>query len=453
MFNRFDYRFLLFAFFLFFLSWVSILSLGPNNNASVLAAFSLVIVIFMFYFRDINFFWYIFYFSFSHFFVVVSNVYIETGIYISEQFTVSYATGSTLRAVTYTMLFLLSAFFAFGCFRRDSVNPSDYMNYRAFRKSVFLVYFFLFSILILFGFLGGVPILDGITRFDYWRDHPFPWLRTVHILFNQTAFFLGILYFSENFKNRKHVGGLLALMFLVNFFYGDKFSLSFNSLIAFFVGYFTFRGSDFRGFRKYLLPFLYGVLVIFFFYFLIRWVYINIDLVSESAVGGYILDRAFGLQGHTWWGVDKIVSSNGFNPNLGNLFKSHDASDPGGLYLLMYAISPAFAVDFYLENGISFTMGGWAMPIYSLGYFYAVFYVMFAGVFVGLTLVYIYKKSRQYQFFRLFVALRLLWLQVLSFNMGNAYLLFEFTSFLYISLILVDVIVLKGRSFAFFRFI
>lgn len=390
---------------------------------------------------------------------VISNAYLERGVYISEQYRHSYTTGSTLGLVTYTLIFMAVAIAVF-----SALAPGWKLRAYLVRwKPTFNKYIMagLFGLILLVVVVSGVslalfgsPLTTEVTRFEYWKSHPFPYLWRLFMQFAQVAFLLGVIHAFSQKKSYRAASILALLVFLlINILHGDKFSSNFWCLVSYAVGYFTVRAllDAKRPPVLKLMPYAMSAVVVF--YALISWSYQNIDKVGSDAVAQYMFDRAFALQGHTWWGIDELMKSGQKAVGLESLFHVHSAVDPGGLYLLMFAIAPPRSVEFYLEQGITFTMGGPAIAVYTLGYFLAGVYQIVAGIMVGACLAYLLTKIARKQLFLALVALKINWVMNLSFNMGNPYLFFSATFALYLAIVGIDVLIRRGHLVSWMLFI
>ena len=429
--------------------WFLLLILGPN----IFIGFASILLFVWFgYFlwkKDNISFLLIFFLYISYFAAIVSSGYLETGAYISEQYRSSYATGATLRLVGYVMLMLSVTYLviinnkaSFNVLYKIKQNRYVLSDYFIFGITLIIV-----GILVVSIFKFGLPITKGVQRFDYWVSHPYPIIKTFLTQLTQLSFILGAMHAHSN-KIRKRRIILLSFLFfiLLNVLYGDKFSSNFLCIVNYAISYFVINlfmnGKKVNVSRIMLL----GSGAIIVFYFMIFWSYTNLHHIEESQVNKYIFDRAFSLQGHTWWGVDNLVLNDKNNVPSSELIRKHEMENPGGLYILMYAISPAESVDVYLDKGVTYTMGGIAIAIYTLGYYGAIGYVILAGIMIGLVLLYIYKKIILQQYIRAWFGIKLSWLMTLAFAMGNVYLLVGLSAFIYLMSILFDIFIFNEKN-------
>jgi hypothetical protein len=385
---------------------------------------------------------------YGYFTAVVSNVYIEQGAYISEQYRFSFPTGSTFRLTLFAGLFLASAFWTSSVvapLSRLKAMASATKRSGTFHLvscTILLVVALWLCALLTSGLVFGFPLLQRIDRFTYWSAHPYPYFWRILIHGMQLSFLLGIVAaLADRAVVRRSAAAAFALILMTNILFGDKFSSSAMALLNFGTAA-AMTGIMVRGVRLRLMrytPLL--VIAAAGFFVLVSWSYRAVSNVAPQFVLDYIVSRALGLQGHTWWGIDLLVregNTNGVGPE--HLLRDHSPGAPGGLYLLMFALAPAHSVAAYMEKGISFTMGGAAIAIYALGYALAVPFMIAAGMLTGLALGYLARKTASGHLWRAWIALKLTWIALLAFNMGNVYLLLSTSVVLYLAIVLADLL-------------
>ncbi len=383
-------------------------------------------------------------FYFGYFTAVLSNAYLEQGTYISEQHRYSLATGSTLRLTVFAGLFLCSIFLT--ARRMAPLNTLRSQAYAAQARpttkllavSILLVVALWLVLLLASGVAFGFPLILRQDRFSYWSAHPFPYLWRILIQGLQLSFLLGVTY-GMSAPGRLRRAALLAfcLMLFTNVLFGDKFSSSALALMNFAAAGAIMRHLVF-GVRVSLSRWAPRILVAAIaFFVLVSWSYREISNIASQDVVDYIVSRAFGLQGHTWWGID-LLAQQGIRASPAELFQEHSILTPGGLYLLMYAIAPPDAVAFYMSRGMTFTMGGTAIAVHTLGYAVSVPFLILAGILTGAALSYLASKAASVQLWRAWIALKVTWIALLAFNMGNPYLLVGVSMAVYLLIILAD---------------
>lgn len=387
-------------------------------------------------------------FYFDHFTAIISNVYIEQGTYITEQYRFSLATGSTLRLTIYAGLFLGAMFITIrrlaptAKLRALVATAQTHGHVRLLSNTIIAVALLWLLLLLVSGVMFGFPVFLGQDRFSYWSSHPVPYVWRVLIQGIQLSFLLGIAYgMSDKGPLRRTILLVFALMLCTNVLFGDKFSSSAFALMNFGAAAAVMRqlvsGVPLRLSR--LVPRL--IIACAFFFYLVSWSYREISSIASQDVVDYIVSRALGLQGHTWWGIDFLARQGETNGvQIGHLFQRHSPETPGGIYLLMYALAPPQAVASYMTKGISFTMGGTAIAVYTLGYLLAIPYLLLAGAVTGAALSYLASKAASVQLWRAWIALKVTWIALLAFDAGDVYLILSLSMGLYLLIVVADLL-------------
>lgn len=429
--------------------WFLLLILGPNKFIGFASVLLFAWFGYYLWKKDNISFLLIFSIYFSFFGAIVSSGYLETGAYISEQYRYSYATGATLKLVGYVILMLSVAYLVIMNNKISShfLYKTKQNRYVLSEYLIFGIAIVIVGVLIVSLFKFGSPLTQGVQRFDYWVSHPYPVIKTILTQLTQLSFILGAMHaHAKKIRKRRIILFSFLFFILLNVLYGDKFSSNFLCIINYAIPYFVLNifinGKKVNVSRIMLL----GSGTVIIFYFMIFWSYTNLHHIEESQVNKYIFDRALSLQGHTWWGVDDLVLADKNDVPGSELIRKHETENPGGLYLLMYAISPEESVDVYLDKGITYTMGGIAIAVYTLGYYGAIGYVIIAGIMMGLVLLYIYKKIILQQYIRAWFGIKLSWLMTLAFAMGNVYLLLGVSAFIYLISILFDIFIFNEKN-------
>lgn len=316
--------------------------------------------------------------------IMPSLIYIEEGIYISEQGRNSYFVWATL---AYTIYFLVSIIVLYATFK--SLN-----KFKAFapkvvirgkkldRKIVLFVAVVSLIILLANAFLSKLPLLDNsITRFDYWENSKMPFLKSI---FGNTSIFVPFILGIMFKYNKKKSIVLLIIYFIYNFLIGQKFSPIISGTFSFLLpivinynGTINFK----RVFsKKIIVP---ALLLIGIMYAVIydryeqRRPYAIIKIYDPNEA---IIYRAFGLQGHLFWGaMETYVYNDGkhsYNPlDLVN-----------GMQHLMYEFAKnGNSLKGNIEKGFNFTNAYPAILFYVFPtWIGALFHVLFLVIFLGL---------------------------------------------------------------------
>jgi hypothetical protein len=178
--------------------WIFHMTSGSSGLLACLACVFYLMLGMTFWRNDFHALMLIFPFYFGYLGAVISSAYLEHGAYISEQEAFSHATGGTLRLVSYLVIFLGAAV---AIVNLRPVNTHSLKQKPAAGSSplrgtwvvLTLVCFYLFILCLGLMFYGS-PLVMGITRFEYWAQHPNPLLWKLQIQLAQFAFLLGGLH-------------------------------------------------------------------------------------------------------------------------------------------------------------------------------------------------------------------------------------------------------------------
>jgi hypothetical protein len=231
----------------------------------------------------LDFFVYIFIF-FGLVWQTVSFFYLSNGGYSSElDFYGSY---SLIASISLLVFIIMSLFIL-----KTSKNIFKFINRRknysgsSFYQS--LVVIFLFSlalgVLTINGFLYGFPLFELMNRFTYWSQASFDF-RNIFGYMYILSFFAGYFYR----KNRIFVFFIIASIVL-SILYSNKFTVLFYLMAYFFIGKYLALDSGFS--RKQILYVSLALcfLILSVFYIIFQ---------NNSFVNSFLLERAFGNQGH-----------------------------------------------------------------------------------------------------------------------------------------------------------
>jgi hypothetical protein len=288
--------------------------------------------------------------------IIPSLIYIEEGVYISEQGRESYFVWATL---IYSLYFIITFIVLFATFKtlgkvKPVVQVFKWNGKIIDHKIIFYVILFVMFILLLNVSLSKSPLFDtSITRFTYWENSKFPFLNKV--LGNTSIFIpfvLGILYRS----NKKKSIFLMGVYFAYNFMIGQKFSPIVSGLFSFFLPIVLMSPQKIR------INWLFNKKIIFSFVFIFGLAYYAIYKRYEQRRPYAIIKiydpneamfyRAFGLQGHLFWGAtETYVYNDGKH--------SYNFSDLSqGMRHLMYKfakIRSQESFDMAIKKGFNFT--------------------------------------------------------------------------------------------------
>lgn len=324
--------------------------------------------------------------------MVASNVYIEFGNYISEQGVDGTASGATTRLVVYCLLYLGATFAIVSVATRRLARP-----FGTPRTAMFVKWAYGVHALALVGGIGilafgGVPLLRGQDRFAFWAELPgvlnrFPYLIAMLCFVTVVAAVIGPRGRSLWAPITLFFISIVELVLLSEKFTG-LFAIFTLSIIGAYVSIIQLRGARVRVGRLIAIcTVVVGLLLILACVGFILFYGYTIDTVF-----GKLVDRVFGLQGHVWFGVDRVMLSGSAGGNWIDLFPPYRYDGLTGMEVLMYQISHPDFVDRMLAKGARFTMAGQALPVFVLGYGWALVYQVVGGALTGLVLCYLLRS-------------------------------------------------------------
>lgn len=315
--------------------------------------------------------------------VIASVFIIEQGFYISEQFIYGFPTGGTARLCFYSIIFF-SSVKASMLVLKNANNK----NFKSFyhNKLIDFSFAYLFgisilSLLIIYGIYNGFPLALSIDRFSYWDGGAVTQLfRRLTYMIPMIGFFIFFTGASSNIYGKL----ILFFCFPILFLFGDKFSglldVILYSLMGFIAHQLLLNSQQIfwsNILKVLILPLI--IVALFAIYGYIVW-----HDTSEFGLFESILSRLFVLQGHVYYGIDNFVSLNTSNYEILDIFRKDSLNNPSGLPELMYVIAPDDFAYGMRENGIRFTMGGFAVILYKTSFFGAIPIIFLIGILTGL---------------------------------------------------------------------
>ena len=365
---------------------------------------------------------------FGHFWMALSSGYLESGVYITEQQRYSFENSATSLLLFFEACFWLFVIlavralgFLFPVRRMFNYNYSGNLVVCLFAGVALVV-------LLLNVALTGSPLFDdSLNRFNFWENAQLPFLNK--ILGNVASpiiVMVGVVY-ALSLDSSRRLLAKVALFIFIGFlayyvFMGQKFSMQLLAFSLFMPAVLFLRWQKNGRLNLRLSQVVGAASVALLLLGLVLWYYLkkHIDFVEgQGGVLNAVLYRAFGLQGHVWWGsVTEYQNGNVLTDPLGAMLN--------GMSTAMYAVSPVELVDRYLDAGVRFTMAYPGIALLSFGFLGTVFFQLLAGLLVG-CLVFICERQ---------LAERRLWGSILSLmlisnfwmvlNMGEFVAIFSF---------------------------
>lgn len=323
--------------------------------------------------------------------VVYSTGYIEYGNYMSEQGVYGEPTGATIRYCFAVLVLYLSIELVLPArsayeSRFDELEES-LRSERLYRFTKFfgsIAFVLSFAVLV----LHGVPFVSKVDRFAYWSSLPVAFSRLPY-LFSIVAIFVGLSISDRRNKGLPKDWLLICFVpasMLVLLLFSEKFTGLFQILIHLVMGYFLgrFRGRNFNFSVSRLV--LASTAAAFFLLGTVVIGYVRFYQYTPIQAVGKLIDRAFGQQGHVWFGIDKLVANGGRASSGFESLIGADAQPIFGMNELMLLVSPQAFVLRMWELNSSFTMGGTAIGLWAFGILGLMIYQIVAGVLIGVVI-------------------------------------------------------------------
>jgi Family of unknown function (DUF6418) len=402
----------------------------------------LIFVIYIFKYYQLIF-WIMFLFIFGQLSSMLSNIFLETGVYVTELQRYTYETGSTLRLVFYNMVFFISLFMVL---KVTTVKLNTYTITKSFspffsRLTNLVSVLFIFILMVNL-ILFGVPLLEKLDRFIYWNNHPYPIFKTILGQSFVISFLLGInCVFSRKKSSRLFSIILFILIIVCQIFDSIKFSGIFMSLYWFMFPI-LIRMCVLNKKLSLIKSVITGVLAIVGFLIILNFNYQNVYQIENPFE--YIVYRAFGLQGHVWWATDALVFLYGerdpgwqMYKELEKIFLWNGDDDDLGMRFLMQLIAPQQLAWRYIDKGVDFTLGYPAIGLYIFGPIGLIFLQVIMAFLVALVAYYLVTKVTRGQLIRSVLAAKIFIEVYGALTIGNLWMITNWKVFLYILIVLV----------------
>lgn len=395
-------------------------------------------------------FWILFYFG--QLMAILSTMYIETGIFITEQGRYSYYTGASIRLLLMNILFFL-VFFITLLLLSEKDKSAKYIKIKIFNpyyllRFMMVIIFLLMTYLFANLLISGVPLFSEISRFVFWTEYSsLPFAKEINNQLLLFSFILGTVYLFER-NNEKYAFSLWLFVFLIIYLIllSNKFSGLLLNMLLFLIP--VFSNYDFKKIvnKKNVLI---SITLIIAFYSLIFLNYKYVENINNPNQA--IMYRVLGLQGHTWWGIDRYVQVTNIN-NLEEIKKeinglvNDDGFEYVGMYKLMLIIADQDLVEYFRKFGVSFTMAYPAIIIQTLGYKMAFLFQFIFALFCAL-LIFVFKKVINSSLWLMSIFIFKLYLgSYLLFTMGTFGDLFNFINVIIMYLVIVYFFILLSHK-------
>jgi hypothetical protein len=362
--------------------------------------------------------------------VVLACLVIESGAYITEQFSYGQLTGATARLSFLTLSFLFGSVFTVKILLKIKYNRI-YLYSPIYSKNSFSVglSIIVIGVLSVYGLKFGFPFLDGVDRFSYWSESSS--LAILVRKFTYVVPIIGFFIFLTEAYKLVSVKVLLSVLLLLLLLFSDKFSGPFDlilySLLGFFINISYINKASLN--IKKLFKYLFFPILILALIATLGFMYIQ--NINGEVLFDKIISRIFVLQGHTYYGADLHTLKGNFPIEFFEIFDKSSMHKNAGMTELMYLVSDYDFVTAMQNLGIRFSQGGIALVIYKASFTLAPFVMMLFGIVSGIFFYYVIRKAILNHYMRLFAALA-------AFNSAyvNAFLMGDY-SYLYGNIALV----------------
>lgn len=369
---------------------------------------------------------------------------IENGGYILEQFRYGKENGATCFLSFYSIAFLATCHVILSKNLKNSPYPeSQTQIYNKLRITILLMIAFYIAIITFY----GTAISSGHDRFSYWdRLPPFlaQILKNVRALHGPITAIFGYIYSSTPKIKKKKLAALIILLHSILFLLGDKLTPFFTAAFFFVTGYSLsaiHRKTAIKINTKLLTKITLAALILTG---TLALGFIFQQKIEPSQVLSAFEQRLI-LQGHVWYGIFDIVQNKGAILSPDNLIYPNSPQSPSGLDSLSYIISDESFVRDRIARGITFTMGGPAAPLATMGIYLGALAYSILGAFYSLIIYYSSIKLRRGQFLRALISLTFL----ISLNsialMGNWYSIYNSASLIFFAFAAIDLLI-KGKQ-------
>ena len=272
--------------------------------------------------------------------IYISTLYIDLNRVYSGELS-KYIGGETYSAFTLLLYLILFIFSSKLVFTKKRKNKIIYFYQKNINKKYLLYGYSLYTIIayIVFIYLiiiflhmltTKLPIISGIDRVEYYRNHAsFLYIILIKLL-NILGILLGILYvYSQKNRHMKKIIKYSFYLFLIILFLaGNKFStpLRFILFYLFPIGILYINFNSFKNIPiKKVIMFFLGIFI-FIFIFL---QYISM-FFGDRLLSDYLIDRLMIAQGQLWW--DYYNQYFYFNWSIDNLYHAFENTFINPLY-------------------------------------------------------------------------------------------------------------------------
>ncbi|MDY4671158.1 MAG: DUF6418 domain-containing protein [Oliverpabstia sp.] len=393
--------------------------------------------------------------------ILASIIYIEHGTYISEIADYSYATGATVRFLLVVLPFCICApVFLDRRIRTKDVYMLRIGEMRApkdallFGASLICVYVFV-NVLI----SGNVFTNSNITKGNFYSNYSkLPLAGEFGAAYLKlSVFILGIYAF--DLKNSQSKRRLAITMFFMAVFskvaVGEKFYGIYTLVFCFFLYKLILLTKNIKqGHHMQIKQIVIAggiFLIAFLCVYQLGYIksskleYLMAFTKSDNAFDA-MLSRTLALQGHTWWGIDRVlVETKQFFGDFDQAIRELKAAlldvsvydGTIGLGRIMYMVAPYNIANSYLSGHTRFYGGYWTVFVSFFGYAGAMLFGILVAYLFAVTYSTLYKSIKNSSYFCASICLLYSLNLYEFFRIGNLSLLFTKRAIIRFVLILI----------------
>lgn len=398
-----------------------------------------LVLSYVIYRYDFNFFSLYFLFVFAFLFMSFSIILIENGSYMIEVGKLGYLTGSNIKFIFFIQSFTLICYGTFCKLRYSRFyfkKTTDQTTNDFFLKIYYILYIVLLLVIASIIVKYGNPLSLGITRSKYWTSVAPPILKYLTSILPQLLIIDGItiaIYRKTKWKHLSRV--LLVLNISLQILQGERFSRLFLSAYFLLLPYVYIISLK----TNYRIPLKYIITSFIIFISLMILVLVNYIIVLGNygeAIAMFV--NRLSLQGQVWWATEILSSSepNGFNFIIKHVLGVGAIEKERGLNYLMFLIAPEVASRYY-DSGSIFTGGYPAIIIYGFGSYLGFLVNLLCGFFLGVVLHILVFPIKINNIMVSILCFKIFFSAYLAYVMGEVYLFPSFKTLIFLSLIIV----------------
>lgn len=304
---------------------------------------------------------------------VISIVWIDHGVYISEQLRYSHYTGAAFRYIVLIAPFaIIAPWMTDKLIRKDMRKPRRVMAFKftkfPFRKIIWIIG--VISIVYMFAdiLIAGSPLFhQNITKGNFYSTYSvLPLTGTIHdYVFPVFTLYCGLCWSKKTDKGKRFNKYLVAFFAVICYqiLLKNKFYGLYDYFVWFLIPILLVNVEKLA--KKKRIPTKYiaiGLICISFFLFICYNQYSTATYVQGKTAIQYLLDRIFSLQSHTFWGVDYNVQQGTadfdldiiISEILGGLSGVSMIDPDYGIAKIMYSVTASTYADDMISTGFLF---------------------------------------------------------------------------------------------------